>query len=636
MSEFLGFESYLIPLGSTVQNVQDTFRTAITSYGWQCINQSIAPEDILGTITTPSYALDMESNTGASGNIPIWLGVKMTTAFTPVTMFLQGISTMSFAWPATQYCPKTFTLDWSDNGSSWTTHQTWSNENNWIAKGEIRKYAITSAPAKNYWRINVTANMSGTTTYIHTWMLEDSNKQCISKYNWIDVIPPVTETIGNSNSLDRLKMVFDTTSIKFYSCQETLVDIPQFITFTTATAGAVTLSITINGVTVSYTGIAGNSTKTNARELFIAAKSSTDSNFLAWDWLWWNALIATTDPALMFFRAVSKVASPNIVSVTSSNIVTRYHGTYLKAMPLLGQVSAAPVCALTTDMINGFIYYLQVTSRGLAIAIKTNSAFYGPTHACYGDNESALLQIPTSVIPGIPCTPIELLIGQDDQASTNTGATANLGHWWGVPISKASETYIIANSDASFPYCITSKMTVPGIVLDYSTLGTTVNCTLRGEGIFNGADSGQAYAVHRLSSDPDVQWVNDYGGYVRMVGPVYNMLDWYRYTGTLSNEQLVFSPSNDFTTTLTAGVGPTDTTLLVDSTTGWPTAGFIYADSGEVIGYAGVTSTSFTGCTRARYGTAASSMFTDDTVSIGCWFVKINYGLLLAGYTKPV
>ena len=35
MSTFLGFEDFIIPLGDSVQDVQNTFETALNSYGWQ-------------------------------------------------------------------------------------------------------------------------------------------------------------------------------------------------------------------------------------------------------------------------------------------------------------------------------------------------------------------------------------------------------------------------------------------------------------------------------------------------------------------------------------------------------------------------------------------------------------------------
>ena len=74
--------------------------------------------------------------------------------------------------------------------------------------------------------------------------------------------------------------------------------------------------------------------------------------------------------------------------------------------------------------------------------------------------------------------------------------------------------------------------------------------------------------------------------------------------------------------------------LTVVSTTGFPTAGYLFIGS-EVIQYTGTTSTTFTGCTRAKYATFAESFGVGDVVNIGCWLVKINTGLLFAGYVKP-
>jgi hypothetical protein len=59
-------------------------------------------------------------------------------------------------------------------------------------------------------------------------------------------------------------------------------------------------------------------------------------------------------------------------------------------------------------------------------------------------------------------------------------------------------------------------------------------------------------------------------------------------------------------TTLSSGINNSVTTVPVVSTTGFPTSGQIYIE-GEIVSYTGVTSVSFTGCTRAAFGTTAAS-----------------------------
>lgn len=646
MSSFLGFESFLIPLGTTVQGIQDTLKTAITSYGWQCLRQALPPLAVLGTFATPANALDYWTAVNTqysteSNSLPKYLGVQMTSAFTPTVMYLQG-------WmDAATTAPKDFTLDWSDNGSSWTTHATWTGEAVWTSN-ERRKYTITSAPAKNYWRINVTARQSSTTTTIGKWVLEDASNNWITTRNFFDVQPPSGETIGNSYSKELIRIFISSTGTFHISpVQQLLTALPQMLVFDTPVAGAVTLSVTINSVTVSYTGTSGDTALQNARGLYEALKNSANSNFTEWNWYWLNSLTSVTGAGPIM--AIRNSAVPNI-NVTSSNITARGRGSYSNT-GVQGSEFVTGFSA-TLDLVNGFIYYLQVNSRGLAIAFKTNAGFSGPYHACYGDNASALAQIPTSGTPGIPCNPIELVVGIDEQNVTYTGAYGRFSHWWGVSRPAAAQNTLSEQSYWSVnPF---TKHVTPGQVQDLMSgvlslaggnNGTNfLYAQLSSEGIFSsfnvegpmGDSSGQIYPVHRLSLTTDI--MNTYLGGSndgRVLGPMYDSLDWYRYCGSLSDEQLVFAPSTDFTTALSTTAGPTDLTLTVADTTGFPSAGYLYMESGEVVQYTGLTGTTFTGCTRGRYSTSATTQFSGTTVYIGSWLTKINYGLLFAGYVKP-
>lgn len=628
MSAFLGFESFLISLGSSVQNVQDTFRTALTSYGWQCARQAVIPAAMLGNMGTPANAFDMDATTTANSTnaLPLWVGCQTTAPFTPTMVYLANSQNATYA-------PATFTLDWSDNGSTWTVHQTWTGETNWGAR-QLRKYTVTGAPAKNYWRINVTAKNGGSYIEIQDLFLVDASNNWISSKNFIDVLPPVSETIGNSTARELVRFGFASNTISLQPIQELLVSLPQLYTFDTATAGAVTLSITINGVTVSYIGSAPNTALQNARGLYEAVKNSVDSNFLAWEWTWLTSLVAT--PGVGYFLTYKKTPSQNI-TITSSNITTRLKGTYSE--PHVQNSGKAQAQTVTTDLLNGFIYYLQVNARGLALAIKTNAGFKGPIHACYGDNAFALQQLPTADIPSLPVTPIELLVGYDDSVN-NTGAFARATHWWGVCYGYSG---IITQTDIEGGPNTGNVFTnhiIPGQLQDHmsgdnSYLGNSW-MTMRSEGIYSGADSGFVYPVHRLACDPDNQYPYTWGGNtsVRAVGPVYNSLDWYKYVGALSDEQLVFAPSTDFSTTLSSNIVSTDLTVPVASTTGFPSAGYLFIDN-EVIQYTGKTSNSFTGCSRGKYATLASTQFLGTAIYIGAWFTKINTGLLMSGYQKP-
>lgn len=635
MSAFLGFESFLIPLGSTAQTVQDTLKTAITSHGWQCVQQSVIPIAYLGTATNPSYAFSSNLSLSAddAAILPKWLGCQLTTVFTPIEMYLQCDFTPNNA-------PASFSLDWSDNGSSWTVHQSFTGVNYWGCF-ERRRFNITAAPAKNYWRLNVTARNSGSSTSINSWSLKDASNNFITDTNAIYVIPPVGQTIGNSVAREIIHISNTTTSINIRPVQELLTPLQQLMLISGVTAGAITCSITIGGITVSYTGSAPNTSLQNARGLYEAVKNSLDANFLAWNWLWIVPIMNIAGSGQI--TAVSKALTTTNSTMSATNATVNQAGTFHGAM--IGDKGSTMESSLTIDTINGFIYYLQVNSRGLALATKTNVGFYGPFHMCYGDNTAALSQIPDSQLPGIPCTPIELIVGYDD-ISTTSGGLARPSHWWGSSVTGTGIQQSLFSSYAGIN--IWTNHVMPGLLQDvgqdyssgqYSTTNSIRNLffTMRGEGVYTGVDPGLDFAVHRLACDPDTVLYYDAAAVCtcRGCGPVLVGLDWYRYSGTLSNEQLVFAPSTDFVTTLTANISAVATIITVASTTGFPAAGFLFIEM-EVIQYTGVTATTFTGCTRAKYGSSAAASFTGTSVNIGAWLVKINTGLLLAGYSKPV
>jgi hypothetical protein len=631
MSAFLGFESFLVPLGSTVANIQDTFKTALTTYGWQCVRQCLPPAAVLGTVTNPTNVFDMQCTYSTSSvALPLWVGCQMTNPFTPTAMYIQ-------IGPTGTYGPTNFTLDWSDNGSSWTTHATFTGETNWGIR-ERRKYTITGAPAKNYWRLNVTARNGGPYLEIEEWNLEDASNNWITQRSFIDVIPPVTESIGNSVAREFIRLSFTSTAIYIRGAQELLSALPQVYSFVNPTAGAVTLSVTINGVTVSYTGSAPNTATQNARGLYEALRASMDANFLAWNWMW------SLGGANILATQVTPSANINI---TSSNITASMRGSY--SAPMTQSAGLQPEQPLTVDLINGWIYYLQVNNRGLALSTKTNSGFYGPVHMCYGDNASAIAQIPASDIVGLPCTPIELVVGTDDIIS-NTGATGRFTHWWSVSQYGAFNNAGQGNPDTSGGAgnggaCnVFTKHAFPYVIQDIyqNYTGTqyfgSQQVTLRSEGLFTGADSGVAWKAHKLICDPDTisQYLNDsYTYFARAAGPVFSNIDWYRIVGAgVTDEQMLLIPCADFITTLSSNITTTDVTIPVVSTTGFPSAGYLVIE-GEVIQYTGVTSNTFTGCTRAKYSTTAINHFTGTQVFIGAWLVKMNTGLLFAGYVKP-
>lgn len=91
---------------------------------------------------------------------------EITTTVYPATITVEmfkATEVRSFALVSSfiaSQTPSEFGLQWSDDGSSWTTAQSWSGQS-WTAAYQRRDYVLTSsAGAHRYWRINITAGNS--------------------------------------------------------------------------------------------------------------------------------------------------------------------------------------------------------------------------------------------------------------------------------------------------------------------------------------------------------------------------------------------------------------------------------------------------------------------------------------------
>jgi hypothetical protein len=663
MSTFLGFSTALIPMQTTPSQVQATLAAVLSSYGWQIVRQAVNYTSVVtNNFTNPINAFqNTTAPVGANAIVassatvvPSYIGFNYVAGFTPTALYVGS------DWINPQYSPLTFTIDWSDNGSAWNTFQTVTGQNNWQFS-ERRKFTISGASSHPYWRINVSATNSGTTCYLHELTFEDANG------NWMmapvypngaffDCIPPSTEVIGNANTREVLRVYVGTTNIWWRAIQETFMNWPQAIGIWGFAAGAVTQSLTLNGTTVSYVGLASNTAGQNARGLYEACQASVNANFTMWNWVWTPRNVVQYGS--QDFLLIAKTPATNVwpTSSVGCTAYSRTQGVINAPMTQASQFMMAPNC--TIDLSNGFIYFLQICSRGLALSTKTNSSYYTPIHACYGDNTLANAQIPTADLApyGIPCTIIELLVGSDDVVA-NTGATAYLSHWWGTAQAWNSQAGLPPVEDYTTSWGGISIYTVCSAPFGHHHIvgqlqDFTSNCscswnsqgtywgtsTMVGEGMFSGADAGQFWSVHKLGCNPNLfqgQVFGSNGPYAKYFGPGFPSVDWYKYSGSaIASENLLVAPIQDFTAMVSTSGTTTDTTINVVSTTGFPSSGWIILE-GEIINYTSLTSTSFVGCVRGKYGTVPIAPLNGTTIYIGAWFVFMVQGLLFAGYQTP-
>lgn len=163
---------------------------------------------------------------------------------------------------------------------------------------------------------------------------------------------------------------------------------------------------------------------------------------------------------------------------------------------------------------------------------------------------------------------------------------------------------------------IAAELRLPNFQTQYSfsTVANQINYDL---GSWTDADGNPAY----WGSVYDLTWQTQ--PLVKIDEKTYNDLNWNaNSTGTPYNyfirgKNILMWPtagSAAQTTQLNGAIGATDTSITVDSTSGFAPKGRFIIDS-EVISYSTATSTAFTGCTRGIEGTTAAAHLDDATVT---------------------
>lgn len=648
MSTFLGFESFLIPLGASIEDVRTTIKNALTSYGWRVAYESVPLVSTLGTLGTVANAfLDNGQTSEASSTsaLPLWVGVRTASSFTPTKMFISGLADPTRS-------PKDFQLQWSDDGASWTTLQSWTTEDKWGAY-ECRTYDVAGAAAHAYWRLNITAVNGSTTKGLHKWFLQDAaGRRTVSSVD-LYMIPPVSETIGNAKSRDIVYIAFTSNAISVRPLMELLQTKKQAVTLwvanpETTTQGAVSCSVTINGVAV--TGAAGNAASTardNFRALFDALGSSADPSISAFDWSYEYKPQQNAGENYDYIYGIRKDAGSNYTIAAGANIGgANTSGNRQTPMTQFPGVNASPAYSVTTDLVNGFIYYLQVNSRGIALATKTNANYFGPVHACYANNDQAIASMP---VDSVFCSPIELLVGTD-AASTSMTSSAACSHSWafhqfgnrGGVLYYSSDNYGPEPFGGHSPtrrFWDAKNGTIAAF--NYAYGGTQID--LKGSALGSGTDAVfDDFQIHRQTMDglyrpsSSAVYMNGTSTYGIGVAPILEPTDWYKFRGTATNESLLLIADTIVVTQLAQAMDHTTDYTTVDlvNASALPSSGFIIVE-GEAIQYTGKSGNTITGCTRGRYATLKTAHLNGTTACLGLWFTVINGGALLAGYNKP-
>jgi len=637
MSPFLGFESYRIPLGSSIAQMRDTLKTAITAYGWRAVRGSHTGAliaQVLGNITTPANLFDVEfaPSTNASGTVPIWFGFKAVAAIA-VTKF-----TMATMGPTA--APKTFNLEWSDDGSTWTVQQTWSTIVAWQSY-ECRYFTVAGTPGSHlYWRINVSAVQSGATLTLVDAKFWASDGSFVAPYEYVDFMPPATEVVGDANSEEYVRMKFTGTTLGLLAMQNLKRGSVQSYGIYEKTSGAVAGAVTINGVTVtqSVTNAAWTA-KQNLRQLYYDLQASTDLNCTAWAYEYQQAPPQNANDTADWILMTRKEVGDIVPVATNAYLNGVQLGLPIPLNTTFEQLPPASM-DITVDLVSGWVYYLQVNSRTFSIGSKTITNWFGPIFAWWRPNADAAA---TGFVNPF-ATLAELAIGFHDVETPSAPACVSTyirpAHVYGISAQSTSCPPGNAYNGTFMSAAIRGK------VQDYTpipTTGSIYTYTANASGAFAG-NSGYGVAndfqVHQVVHYNHTGMpLNFYTIGLAAWWPAAVLDGVYKFIGTGTNESSQLIQDSMTSTSLTAAFDETAVmtgsgVVNVGSTAAFPAAGyFVIGD--EAFQFTGKTASSFTGVTRAVCGSIAYRHYASDMVYAAQWFVKFNGGALLAGYAKP-
>lgn len=460
------------------------------------------------------------------------------------------------------------------------------------------------------------------------------------------VVPPASESIGNAQTREVLFFEFGGDYINLRPVCEALLAYPQTIALKENTlalgGGTNTNSLTLNGVTISQSPAAqaGNTALQNLRYLFEAMASSAIAPFADWTWIW-NPYASqngqsTYDPRTYIYGIRKTAAANQTVSVAGclGGISGNYSAAGLQSASVSALQEPTP---LTTDLASGFIVYLQVNARGLAIATRCNSGYYGAAHAVWGDHQFALDSMP---VPSFGweqfVSPIELLVGVDpSETNLSTLATGRTAKAWALAQCSNS---LMANTTAGANAF--TRVWPRGVYFDYAhsaIIGDSANpkCLISGlsEEAYLTLDD---WPIHRVYGGAFTEAKGQNGLVRAAYVPAIKTDDWWRYHGTAPNENAQFGAKEPAHTTLVTALsrGGSETSITLASASGMPTAGAVIIE-GEAIAYTGISTATLTGCTRGSYGTEKAAHAAGTPVSQGHYWVKINGGLLYCGLQAP-
>ena len=507
------------------------------------------------------------------------------------------------------------------------------------------------------------------------------------------VRPPESETIGNEVAHQLLQVQFSEDRVRFIprlwykeSTPVTFAYRNSYTSTSSAHSGG-NMTLTLLGDDVVYTNahLTQNERTEALYNLCITAQTTypetwgkvgieLDKTDKRGDGFWWiYIVIDEEDLGLDWFSFGNEY--PVSHSFGSGGQISGFYSKAPRQPVAYRPVTETEVNNLGSVQINlasGFIYYLSVFDRALCLATKTTTDFYGPISAVWAPSDIILQQTP----PGL--APIELFVLSAENANiggtsvaNNNNAKGYTTHLHGYYIRSNTTTPFIpdisytgwSGSFSSAPFQVVNlregvgrlSPTDDGKLLDLSIHNTgampLVSAKAGGINARSYELISHVYPIVNVEIEKSDRsgynsTANGYG-YAAETTTAF-LEEVFLYLGSATDESLHLARIVDLVTEVTAGATAIDTTIEVADTSLFPTDGTLIINN-EVIEYSGKTSTSFTGLTRARYGTQPNEpeeveeeeelsdivITPGDTVYGTRWFVKINDGAIMAGTKKP-
>ena len=474
---------------------------------------------------------------------------------------------------------------------------------------------------------------------------------------YFDVMPPISESVGNSNGYQFLRVFSTGTIVAFQPMVRYVVALPQTYSIWDKTGGAVTCSVTINGVTVSYTGAAGDTAKANLWGLYCALRDSVDANFTAFDYFYDPMPTQRADDPYDFIILKQKVPAANSTITVNANINGAANGSYQAAGTEMARQGSNVVNMKTipVDLVSGWDYYLSASKRGVTLASRIGTGPQTAICAGFRNHADALTAIPSPGLIPWPLIPQEIFTTSMPIYAANGDSDVMVcpGLAYGRATAPATWPNIgckDANGHRARNCWVNDMVTfsnVGGAGLISVRAGSplpvfsTMDPTLTPANTYTSRIEDD-YAVWKpLQAVPFGDTV--YGGsqYDTSYLPAGDVGDVWRFLGTTASENsIVVADPEGIPTTLTTAINATATPATIDvgDTSNLLATGYVVIGAGEIFHYTSKNATQLTGTiTRENFKVPSKVRhFVGEEVRQARFFVIINGAALDWGYDVPV